>query len=80
MAKAAETPEALYVLVFSLEPMAANEASENCEVYWGTKQEMQDKYDAAVADDSNPYPNIILSRMVCEAQLAYEHIDYGDEE
>ena len=79
MAKAADKPEALYVLVFSLEPMTSD-SNENCEVYWGTKQEMQEKYDAAVADDENPYPNIILSRMVCEAQLAYEHIDYGDEE
>jgi hypothetical protein len=80
MAKAVDKPEALYVLIMSLEPMVAVDSNENCEVYWGTKQEMQEKYDLAVADDENPYPNIILSRMVCEAQLAYEQIDYGDEE
>ena len=80
MAKAADKPDALYVLIFSLEPMIAVESNENCEVYWGTKEAMQAKYDEAVSDDGNPYPNVILSRMVCEAQLAYETIDYGDDE
>jgi len=71
--------EPLYVLILSLEPMVTD-ANENCEVYWGTKAEMEAKYNEAIADDTNPHPNVILSRMVREAQLAYETLDYGDDE
>lgn len=81
MTASKDKPEPLYTLIFSHAPMtAAPDPNNDCEVFWGTKEEMQQMYNEAIEDEHNPYPNIIFCKMVSEVQLAYEQIDYEDDD
>ena len=72
--------EPLYNLICSHNPLTAGVVNEDCEVYWGSKEDMEVKYQEFLEDNTEGYSNLIISRMVVEAQLAFEEIDYGDEE
>lgn len=69
---------AYYLLVCTHDAFIENEPLPESEIYWGSKEAMEAKYFEMVEEDSG-YTNIILTRMIKEAQLTYEHVEYGDE-
>lgn len=72
--------EPLYCLICSHNPLVADMNNEDCEVYWGNKEAMEQKYQEFLTDNSEGYSNLIIAKMVVEAQLAFEEIEYGDDE
>jgi len=72
--------EPLYMLILASSPLIDDSPNDECEVWFGSKADMTKKYDEALAEDEGGYTNIVLSRIVLEAQLTYEQIEYGDDE